>query len=202
MAMLDMSDGEAGPVLFGIARFGGGDVQEVLIPFETPTDAERVAADKGWSNYEVCPLRFFVREARPPAEIRRLFDGELARAAERTRDLAVAGEVPAVEPAGEEPAAGEAGPPVGLVPWNVGEWAVVVRAGSNPADLYRALAGMPEGLAFLEPFGDVDIALVYGTPEAGTCGRGRAGARWRRWGRRGRFGDERGRTGCTSGGRG
>jgi hypothetical protein len=25
---------------------------------------------------------------------------------------------------------------------------------------------MPEGLAFLEPFGDVDVALVYGTPEA------------------------------------
>jgi hypothetical protein len=122
MTMLDMGDGAASPVLFGIARFGGGEVRDVVIPFETSESAESVAVEKGWSDYEVCRLRFFVREASPPADSRRLFDGELARAAERTRGLAAAGSVPAVEPGGEEPA-------VGLVPWGEGEWAVVVRTG-------------------------------------------------------------------------
>jgi uncharacterized repeat protein (TIGR03917 family) len=159
MTMLDMRGGGAGPVLFGVARFELGEVRDVLIPFETAESAEAVAVEKGWSNYEVCPLRFVVREANRPADRRRLFEAELARAAERTQELPATGDVPAVEPGGEEPT-------VVLVPWNEDEWAVVVRSGSNPADLCRALAGIPEGLAFIEPFGDVDIVLVYGGPEA------------------------------------
>jgi uncharacterized repeat protein (TIGR03917 family) len=159
MTMLDMRDGGAGPGLFGVARFEAGEVRDVLIPFETAESAEAVAVEKGWSHYDVCRLRFVVREANRPADSRELFEGELARAAERTRELATTDHVPDVEPGGEEPT-------VVLVPWNEDEWAVVVRAGSNPADLCRALAGMPEGLAFIEPFGDMDIVLVYGGPEA------------------------------------
>jgi uncharacterized repeat protein (TIGR03917 family) len=159
MTMLGTSGGEAARGLFGVARFEAGEVRDVLIPFATEEAAEAVAVEKGWSHYDVCPLRFVVREANRPADSRELFEGELARAAERTRELATTDDVPAVEPGGEEPT-------VVLVPWNEDEWAVVVRAGSNPADLCRVLAGMPEGLAFIEPFGEVDVVLVYGGPEA------------------------------------
>jgi uncharacterized repeat protein (TIGR03917 family) len=168
--MLDVCDGVGGPALFGVVRFEPGEgrrVRDVLIPFETLVSAERAAANEGRSDSQACPLRFVVREVSQPAGIRRLFEGELARAAERTRELAGAGDVPAVEPGGRESGGEESAPAVAVVPWSVGEWAAVVRAGSNPAELCRALARLQDGVEFIEPFGDVDIVLVYGVPEAG-----------------------------------
>lgn len=71
----------------------------------------------------------------------------------------------------------EDAPPVALVPWGAEDWALVVQAGSDSADLYRALAHMPAGLEFVEAHGDVDVILVYRAPnEAVPSRRGCAGA--------------------------
>ncbi len=52
-------------------------------------------------------------------------------------------------------------PGVGLLPWGVDAWALVVPAGSSAQALHAAMAEMPSGLRFAEAFGDVDVVLVY-----------------------------------------
>jgi uncharacterized repeat protein (TIGR03917 family) len=74
------------------------------------------------------------------------------------------------------PAEDEQVPAVALMPWGTDEWALVVQAGSDSADLYRALARMPAGLKFSEAHGDVDVILVYRVPDHGPTRRGCAGA--------------------------
>ncbi|OHV32220.1 hypothetical protein BBK14_16150 [Parafrankia soli] len=55
-------------------------------------------------------------------------------------------------------------PAVVMLPWGAGAWAVVIQAGSDLADLHRALAEMPAGLEFHSVHGDGDVILVYQVP--------------------------------------
>jgi hypothetical protein len=90
MVMLDMGGGgEADAVLFGIVRFepgGGRRVRDTVITFDSPAAADLFAIEQGWSDeYEVCPLRFFVHELRPPTGARMNLDAVLGRVAESRR---------------------------------------------------------------------------------------------------------------------
>ncbi|CUU54125.1 hypothetical protein Ga0074812_102128 [Parafrankia irregularis] len=51
-------------------------------------------------------------------------------------------------------------PGVGLLPWGDDAWALVIPAGSSASALADAMVGMPDGLRFVEAFGDVDVVLV------------------------------------------
>jgi len=46
-------------------------------------------------------------------------------------------------------------------PWTGDDWALVVGSGSDLAELYDQSARLPEGMRFVEAFGDVDLVLVY-----------------------------------------
>ncbi|WP_018639799.1 hypothetical protein [Parafrankia elaeagni] len=59
------------------------------------------------------------------------------------------------------PAENDGEPGVGLVPWGGDAWALIVPAASSSAALADAMVGMPDGLRFVEAYGDVDVILVY-----------------------------------------
>ncbi len=59
--------GMASAVAFGVVRFepgGGGLVRDTVLTFPSAADADRFASDRGWSDYQVCPLRFLTES--PP----------------------------------------------------------------------------------------------------------------------------------------
>lgn len=52
-------------VLFGVVRFEAGGsrrVRDTVITFRSAADADSFAVERGWSDYQVTPLRFFVEE--------------------------------------------------------------------------------------------------------------------------------------------
>ncbi|WP_231861558.1 MULTISPECIES: hypothetical protein [Frankia] len=57
---------DANAVAFGVVRFesgGGGLVRDTVLTFPSAADADRFASDRGWSDYQVCPLRFLTESA-------------------------------------------------------------------------------------------------------------------------------------------
>ncbi|ADP78105.1 hypothetical protein FraEuI1c_0017 [Pseudofrankia inefficax] len=62
---------------------------------------------------------------------------------------------------GAVPERRDSSPGVVATPWDGDDWALVVGSGSDLAELYDGIAGLPTGLAFVEAFGDVDLVLVY-----------------------------------------
>lgn len=56
------------PVLYGIVRFQpGGEqrVQDTVITFRSAAAADTFAVERGWSDYQVTPLRFLVEDEPP-----------------------------------------------------------------------------------------------------------------------------------------
>ncbi len=56
---------------------------------------------------------------------------------------------------------------VTVTPWGLDRWAVVLRAGSDPVEVFRAVARLPASLVFTAAYGDVDVVLVYGKGPGG-----------------------------------
>ncbi|WP_232291743.1 hypothetical protein [Frankia sp. QA3] len=245
-----MRDHDQPAVVYGVVRFAPGgnrQVADVVITFASASAADAFAAEQGWPEYEVAPVRFFVHErqsaveampppTRPsPSSARPLprpvpgspaptgssvppeqpsrpspptapgqsptgaCPGEPAVPADRrpwTGD-------PALPKQGHRPAAADpAGPPgsaaarpesqagttaagaqdasaaqtaadredgrrVTVTPWGMDHWAVALRAGSDPVEVFRAVGRLPAGLVFTAAYGDVDVVLVYGRVPGG-----------------------------------
>ncbi|WP_131747696.1 hypothetical protein [Frankia sp. Cppng1_Ct_nod] len=63
---------------------------------------------------------------------------------------------------GTDAEGGSGGPGVTAVfcsTWNT--WAMTIRPDARPADLISAWASLPEGMHFVEAFGDVEVTLVF-----------------------------------------
>lgn len=111
------------------------------------------------------------RRAEPASDEQRQEDATVAtvdRGAENEPAAVVPGAIRSAldGSTGREPAPEAASwPTVALVPWDVDEWAIVIQAGSDSADLAGVIAKMPAGLEFSESHGDVDVILVYRAPQ-------------------------------------
>jgi uncharacterized repeat protein (TIGR03917 family) len=70
----EQNNGNAGAVLFAVVRRepGGGNlVRDAVVSFESPVAADLFAVEAGWSDYQVCELRFLVDELPSPARAAR-----------------------------------------------------------------------------------------------------------------------------------
>jgi hypothetical protein len=85
--MADIVTGrESDAVLYGVARFApdeGRMVEETVITFDSPASADLFAIERGWSDYQVTPLRFFISPVFPQAGSHLYLDAALSRAAGR-----------------------------------------------------------------------------------------------------------------------
>ncbi|WP_163551162.1 hypothetical protein [Candidatus Frankia alpina] len=218
-------DHDQSAVVYGVVRFAPGgnrQVADVMITFVSASAADDFAAEQGWPEYEVAPLRFFVHERQsavaglpppirpslspttPAQSLTGASPGETVAPADR---LPRTGD-PALPKQGHRPAADPAGPPgsaaappedqagasaagsrdassvlpaadrqddrrVTVTPWGLDRWAVALRAGSDPVEVFRAIARLPASLVFTAAYGDVDVVLVYGKRPGGDSAPGR-----------------------------
>ncbi len=177
-------------VVYGVVRFAPGgnrQVTDVVITFVSASAADDFAAEQGWPEYEVAPVRFFVHErqsavAEVPPPTRWTGDSALPKQGHRSAadpagppgsaapspagqaETAVVGaqEASAAQPAADRQEARR----VSVTSWGLDRWAVALRVGSDPVEAFRAVGRLPAGLVFTAAYGDVDVVLVYG-PGAG-----------------------------------
>lgn len=75
-------------VAFGVVRFeagGSGLVRDTVLTFSSAADADRFAVDRGWSDYQVCPLRFLTESPPDPAAGWMVSGGPLDQVVSRRR---------------------------------------------------------------------------------------------------------------------
>jgi len=85
MTVDDGGGGSAAPLVFGIVRFApGGErrIVDTIITFESAASADSYARARGWADYAVTGVRFFLDlPLRPPVGSRLLLDAVQKRLA-------------------------------------------------------------------------------------------------------------------------